>query len=324
LPGIVLLLLEWKLSPKKQHSILVPTDDHVIPDNQNHDIATGPDEELENDSVLSSKASDEDNQQTGAGQEENDAIVEVVQGSHEGWIQGMFHEPDLVQKVIGSSGSWFLFDVVFYGNTIFQPIVVEAAFGGKGGTDGVDLLRKTATNSLILTSIALPGYAVAGFIMGKRTCCITQTPRYVMLQGFAAMSILYATIGFNWSYLRGYPTTLVLLYGMTFFFANYGPNTTTFILPSLIFEKEHRATWNGIAAAAGKFGALTGATLFVPAADTLGNNAIMIVCAIVAFAAYILTYFTIPKNQPDHDRRQIIETEDTTTLAVHRPNNEVV
>jgi PHS family inorganic phosphate transporter-like MFS transporter len=112
---------------------------------------------------------------------------------------------------------------------------------------------------------------------------------------------------------------------MTFFFANYGPNTTTFILPSLIFEKKHRTTWNGIAAAAGKLGALTGATLFEPAADALGDNVIMIVCSIVALAAYIVTYFTIPKQQTDLTRLRIIETEeDNMTSAVDWPNNEVV
>ena len=127
-----------------------------------------------------------------------------------------------------------------------------------------------------------------------------------MLQGFAAMAILYATIGANWSYLRGYPAVLVFLYGMTFFFANYGPNTTTFILPSLIFEQEHRATWNGVSAAAGKLGALTGATFFEPAAEDLGDSAVMIICAVVAVIAFFLTFFAVPKQkgEQEHSRLQ--------------------
>lgn len=133
--------------------------------------------------------------------------------------------------------------------------------------------------------------------MGKKTFCVRQTPRYVMLQGFAAMTILYATIGFNWSYLRGDPTMLVFLYGMTFFFANYGPNTTTFILPSLVFEIEHRATWNGVSAAAGKLGALTGATMFAPAADELGDDIVMLLCAGIAFFAFLLTYCAVPEQK---------------------------
>ena len=226
--------------------------------------------------------------------------TDVVNGTNNhdgGWLKNMFHEPGLGRKVLGTAGTWFLFDVVFYGNTIFQPIVVAAAFGTHSGNDGTDLLRKTAVDSLILTSIALPGYGVAGIVMGKKTFCVRQTPRYVMLQGFAAMTILYSTIGFNWSYLRGDPAMLVFLYGMTFFFANYGPNTTTFILPSLIFEEEHRATWNGISAAAGKAGALTGATLFEPAADLLGDHVVMLICAGVSLFAFLLTFCAIPKQE---------------------------
>ena len=224
---------------------------------------------------------------------ETDAII-IDEG---GWLRSLFHEPGLGRKVLGTAGTWFLFDVVYYGNTIFQPIVVEAAFGKNSGSNRIDLLRQTAIDSLILSSIALPGYAMAGIVMGKKTLCVRQTPRYVMLQGFAAMTILYATIGFNWNYLRGDPAILVFLYGMTFFFANYGPNTTTFILPSLIFEEDHRATWNGVAAASGKLGALTGATLFAPAADILGDNMVMLICAGVALVAYVLTFCAIPRQQ---------------------------
>ncbi len=228
---------------------------------------------------------------------EDEPVPTPIPNANEGWMQSLCHEPGLGRKVLGTAGTWFLFDVVFYGNTLFQPIVVEAAFGKNSGTDKIALLRQTALDSLILTSIALPGYAMAGIIMGKKTFCVKQTPRYVMLQGFAAMTILYATIGFNWSYLRGDPAMLVFLYGLTFFFANYGPNTTTFILPSLIFEEHHRATWNGVSAAAGKVGALAGATLFAPAADTLGDHVVMLLCAGVACFAYIITLAAIPSQQ---------------------------
>jgi PHS family inorganic phosphate transporter-like MFS transporter len=207
-------------------------------------------------------------------------------------------------------------------NVSLSRIVVEAAFGGtNSNSTGIALLRKTATDSLVLTSIALPGYAVAGAIMGKKTFCVTQSPRYVMLQGFAAMSVLYATIGMNWSYLRGYPTMLVFLYGMTFFFANYGPNTTTFILPSLTFEKKHRSTMNGFSAAAGKMGALTGATLFEPAADTLGDSSVMLICAGVAIFAFFLTACAIPKQTSEPSRSGDVEP---TEVSLTAPNGEVV
>ena len=227
--------------------------------------------------------------------EEEPGAIQSIAERRTGWWESIRHEPGLCRKVVGTAGSWFLFDIVFYGNTIFQPIVVESAFGATESTDPLVLLRETAVDSLILTSIALPGYFVAGMIMGKHTCCLVQTPRYVMLQGFAAMGVLYFTIGINWTYLRKYPALLVFLYGMTFFFANYGPNTTTFILPSLLYSPECRSTWNGISAASGKLGALLGATLFEPAAHEWGDSCIMLICAALAIFGCFLTYFFVPK-----------------------------
>jgi len=66
------------------------------------------------------------------------------------------------------------------------------------------------------------------------------------------------------------------------------PNTTTFILPSLVFSPECRTTLNGISAAAGKLGALTGATLFEPVAASVGD-----VCAFIALLSFILTWWFV-------------------------------
>ena len=212
-----------------------------------------------------------------------------------GWWGSIQHEENLLLKLIGTAGTWFLFDVLFYGNTLFEPIVIEAAFGARSdgssdnGDNSLHLLQQTALDSLLLTSIALPGYAFAGLLLGKKVCGIEQSPRFVMIQGFGVMSILYMIIGVGWKGLRQFPFLLVVLYGMTFFFANYGPNTTTFVLPSLIYSPKCRTTLNGVSAAAGKFGALVGATLFAPAADDLGDATVMLVCSGIALVALALT-----------------------------------
>lgn len=294
-PGILLLVFQFRIySPSSVGHSQIPLEDSISRD---FGEGEGTDSELENDSILQSEH--DENDRIFRGQASQDDEIVQDRQTNGGWLQSLLHEPGLGRKVLGTAGTWFLFDVIFYGNTIFQPIVVEAAFGGTSNRSGIELLRKIAMDSLILTSIALPGYGVADVMMGKKSCCVTQTPRYVMLQGFASMAVLYATVGLNWSFLRGVPALLVALYGMTFFFANYGPNTTTFILPSLLFENEHRATWNGVSAAAGKLGALTGATLFEPAANRFGDGAVMLICSGVAVVAYILTYCTVPNQQKD-------------------------
>jgi MFS transporter, PHS family, inorganic phosphate transporter len=222
------------------------------------------------------------------------------------------NEENLIRKLLGTAATWFLFDVLFYGNTLFQPIVMEAAFGLQGNENPVHSLQHTARNSFILTLIALPGYVVASTVLGKSSvwcyCGIEQTPRFVMMQGFGVMAILYFTIGSTWDTLRRFPTMLVLLYSLTFFFANFGPNTTTFVLPSLVFSEECRSTFNGLSAAAGKLGALTGATLFEPASDRLGSATVMLLCSLISVVALILTKFFVPISMHHSNN-------------VHRPNH---
>lgn len=220
--------------------------------------------------------------------EEESSVRAQDQEASPGIWASIRKEPNLVQKLLGTAGTWFLFDVLFYGNTLFQPIVMEAAFGGKD-TNEDNVIKQAAMNSLFLSLIALPGYAIAAAVMGKQFCTILQTPRYVQLQGFAVMGILYSVIGAFWGYLKRIPALLVILYGLTFFFANYGPNTTTFVFPSMVFSRECRSTLNGISAAAGKVGALMGATLFAPAADAWGDNHVMLICAGVSVLAVALT-----------------------------------
>ncbi|KAF3575607.1 hypothetical protein DY000_02035385 [Brassica cretica] len=54
-----------------------------------------------------------------------------------------------------------------------------------------------------------------------------------------------------------------LTYSLTFFFANFGPNATTFIVPAEIFPARFRSTCHGISAASGKVGAIVGAFGFL-------------------------------------------------------------
>jgi PHS family inorganic phosphate transporter-like MFS transporter len=59
----------------------------------------------------------------------------------------------------------------------------------------------------------------------------------------------------------------IILYALTFFFANFGPNVTTFIVPAELFPARLRSTCHGISAAAGKAGAILGAFGFLYAAQ---------------------------------------------------------
>ena len=127
------------------------------------------------------------------------------------------------------------------------------------------------------------------------------------------MAILYFAIALSWHPLHNYPILLVLLYGLTFFFANYGPNTTTFILPSLVYSPECRSTFNGLSAACGKLGALVGATMFAPLDRVFHEEAVMLMCAVTAVVALAMTVFFVRLREsptthprPGHGRYSLV------------------
>ena len=49
---------------------------------------------------------------------------------------------------------------------------------------------------------------------------------------------------------------------MSYFFNEFGPNMTTFVMPSELYPVAVRATGHGISAGIGKFGAFIGVFLF--------------------------------------------------------------
>ena len=228
-------------------------------------------------------------------------------------------EPNLSRKLFGTAGTWFLFDVLFYGNTLFEPVVLEAAFGSKDGVeDGYTLLLMAVRDSLMISVLSLPGYFATVLVIGKQTCVCrsirnhtstwfntvlspcTQSPALIQMQGFFVMFLLYLIIGTFWASLSNIQWLLLGLYAGSFFFANFGPNSTTFLLPSVTYSKECRSTLNGISAAAGKLGALVGASAFEPAADKWGESVVMVGCAVVSLFGFVLTKICV-RNQKGHE-----------------------
>ncbi|CAM9289765.1 unnamed protein product [Ectocarpus sp. 13 AM-2016] len=192
----------------------------------------------------------------------------------------------LLMKLVGTAGSWFLFDVTFYGNQLYEEDVLEAVFGN------AESLRGEASQDSLVALVALPGYFVAVALISR------MGPRRVQVQGFLAMALLFAVIGLSFHSLGRHADILMLLYSLTFFFSNFGPNTTTFMLPSLTFPDQVRSSLNGISAAAGKLGALTGSLMFKPAAEAWGVGPVLVVCAFISLAGSFLTLAFVDSGEP--------------------------
>lgn len=208
-------------------------------------------------------------------------------------------------KLIGCAGGWFLFDVTFYGNTLFAPTVLRELFhsGKSAMVNGSTLKENLCWQLAILALIGLPGYYVSVCFMdkiGRKT---------VQLQGFFFMAVTYGILGIWMHQLEEQTVLLIIIYGLTYFFSNFGPNSTTFILPSETFPYEVRTSMNGVSAAMGKLGATLGSAVFKPMVAAYGAGVVFGACAGCALLGAFLTVFFIEDRRGQdmaRDRKSVV------------------
>lgn len=97
----------------------------------------------------------------------------------------------------------------------------------------------------------------------------------IQLMGFTILTALFIIMGFGYDKLigsSGGTKAFVFLYCLTNFFQNFGPNTTTFVVPGEVFPTRYRSTAHGISAASGKLGAIIAQVGFASLRNIGGPN----------------------------------------------------
>jgi MFS family permease len=176
----------------------------------------------------------------------------------------------------GTAGTWFLLDYAYYGNTISTPQILGLI------SPHASTMTKIALQLAIFVVAAVPGYALAIARMDRIG------HRRLQLAGFAMMALCFLII----AAVPGMTTMVapfLLVYGVSYFFTEFGPNTTTFVLPSEIYPVAMRATGHGISAGIGKLGAFIGVFLFPVLQTSLGLRGTLLLTAGVSVLGFALT-----------------------------------
>ncbi|KAL3531238.1 hypothetical protein ACH5RR_010560 [Cinchona calisaya] len=164
--------------------------------------------------------------------------------------------------LLGTTSTWFLLDIAFYSQNLFQKDIFSA-IGWIPAAKTMNAIKEVFTIARAQTLIALcstvPGYWFTVALidkMGRFT---------IQLLGFSMMTIFMFALAFPYNHWTqpGHHIPFVVMYSFTFFFANFGPNATTFVVPAEIFPARLRSTCHGISAASGKLGAIVGAFGFL-------------------------------------------------------------
>jgi MFS transporter, PHS family, inorganic phosphate transporter len=186
-----------------------------------------------------------------------------------------------VVLLIGTAGSWFLLDYAYYGNTISTPQIIKLI------SPTASVMTTIGIQLAIFVVAAVPGYVLGIMRIDKIG------HRRLQLMGFAVMAACFAVIG-----LVPGMTTAVLpfmaVYGISYFFAEFGPNMTTFVLPGELYPASVRATGHGISAGIGKFGAFVGVFLFPFLQNSLGLRGTLLLAGGISALGFAVT-LTLPE-----------------------------
>ncbi|KAK0204661.1 phosphate transporter [Desarmillaria ectypa] len=229
---------------------------------------------------------------TGKSEENPDAIIQRAEAPRATWADfrahfGQWHNGKIL---LGTAYSWFALDIAFYGLGLNSSIILEAIGFGTPLTSGsqkvYDNLKNIAVGNLILSAAGLiPGYWVCFLFIdswGRKP---------IQLMGFIMLTIIFVIMGFGYDALtktKSASDAFVFLYCLANFFQNFGPNTTTFIIPGEVFPTRYRSTAHGISAASGKLGAIVAQVGFARLKDIGGTNK-FVKHILEIFALFMLT-----------------------------------
>ena len=199
--------------------------------------------------------------------------------------------------ILGTAGAWFLLDYAFYGNVISTPQIIGLL------APHASPMKGAAWALMIFAVAAAPGYLASILLMDRIG------HRRLQMIGFAVMAVSFGLIALAPGMTHDV-LPFLLLYGVSFFFTEFGPNCTTFVIPAEVFPTSGRTTGHGIAAGIGKLGAFVGTFLFPFISHAGGLKGAMMFAAGVSLLGLLLTQLILPETSGQTLEALSAETQD--------------
>ncbi|KAI8802791.1 phosphate transporter [Cladochytrium replicatum] len=210
-----------------------------------------------------------------------------------------FSKWDNLKLLLGCSIAWFALDVAFYGINLNQSLVLSS-IGVGGSTPYEDVFSRALGNLIISLLGTVPGYWVTVFTVEK----LGRIP--IQRFGFIILALVLVILGLWFNSLVANIPLFLTLYTIGQFFFNFGPNATTFILPSEVFPTRFRSTCHGISAASGKLGAILAGFAFAPLKDVGGKDKGLPVLLVV-FAGFMVVGLVVTSWIPETKGKSLEE-----------------
>jgi MFS family permease len=186
-------------------------------------------------------------------------------------------DPRMLKLLLGTAGAWFLFDYAYYGNTLSLPAILKEV------NPTASLETKLLWSLGMFVVFAVPGYLLAVKKMDRIG------HRRLQFIGFSVMAMCFGVLAIVPA-LTQQAAPFLAIFGLSYFFIQFGPNMTTFVLPSEVFPVSMRTTGHGVAAGIGKLGAFVG-VFFVPVLQNdIGLRGLLAVAGVSAVLGFAITH----------------------------------
>ncbi|AEB94830.1 MFS transporter [Metallosphaera cuprina] len=214
--------------------------------------------------------------------------------------------------LLGTAGTWFLLDIAFYGTGIYSGPIVTSILG-KPSSVGLEIVEAG-----IPFMVGFFGYFTAVALMDRLGRKPIQTLGFVMMALlYSVISLVLVTAGAKVTGFLIPATSAFALYALSYFFIDFGPNTTTFVIPSEVYPTGYRTTGHGISAAAGKTGAAISTFYFGSLLSSIGIKGILELLAVLSVIGAALTIIAI--KEPKH--RSLEEVSQDTVIVESQAQN---
>ena len=196
----------------------------------------------------------------------------------------------LLRATTLSAVPWFLQDISTYGIGIFTPVIIAAAFGMELEDNTIaalihnDLLGAQGT---ALIDVAFLVGIVVAILLADRWGRIP-----LQILGFVgcAIGLMLAAAGAENSARSENIPLIVAGFVLFQFMTNLGPNAQTYLLAGEVFPTQLRGLGAGLAAAAGKAGAVLTAFLFPMLLSHWGTQKLLPLLALTSLAGAAITW----------------------------------
>lgn len=217
--------------------------------------------------------------------EDDDAGREAETGSSP--IAVIKAHPQYLKALIGTGGTWFLYDISFYGINVYTPTILKMIYGSSEG------LADNMWQGLLVSALGIPACALAIWILPRIG------GRALNAYGFLLNGAAFLAMGmlFQLYPSAGAETGKFIAFCAAMASLNWGPNVGTYAVPCAVYPSAVRGTFHGLSAASGKLGAVVGAFLFPSYIDQFGVASLFFLQVGVNIAGAALSWALLPRKR---------------------------